>query len=69
MAAKVLIIEDDKDIAELIRYHMEQDGYQASVGEGAYRALQLSQRKPPEAVTDRCEDVANVIESIALRHA
>ncbi len=22
-----------------------------------------------EAVTDRCEDVANVIESIALRHA
>jgi phosphate regulon transcriptional regulator PhoB len=48
MAAKVLIVEDESDIAELIRYNVERAGYQARlVGDGP-QALQLIRREPPD---------------------
>ena len=28
---RVLVVEDDKDIVELVRYNLEKDGYQVAV--------------------------------------
>ena len=39
---RVLIIEDDKDIVELVRYNLEKDGYQViSSGDGATGLAQV----------------------------
>ncbi len=48
MAAKVLIVEDEQDIAELIRYNVERAGYKARVVADGRQALQLIRREPPD---------------------
>ena len=50
MAMKILIVEDEKDIAELIRYNVERAGYQARVVADGRQALQLIRREPPDAL-------------------
>ncbi len=48
MATRVVIVEDDADIAEMIRYNVERAGYRAHVvGDGA-KALQLVPREMPD---------------------
>lgn len=53
MPAKVLIIEDDKDIVELVWYHLEREGFRvvaASDGPGALRAI--AEEKPDLVTLD-----------------
>ncbi len=45
---RILVIEDDKDIVELVRYNLEKDGYQIlSSGDGANGLAQI-RRSPPD---------------------
>ena len=45
---RILVIEDDKDIVELVRYNLEKDGYQVlSSGDGASGLAQI-RRMPPD---------------------
>ncbi len=45
---KILLIEDDRDIVELVRYNLEKDGYQVSAsGDGATGLAQL-RKSPPD---------------------
>jgi phosphate regulon transcriptional regulator PhoB len=65
---RILLIEDDKDIVELVRYNLEKDGYQvAATADGATGLGQL-RRAPPDLLVldlmlpklsglDICKDV------------
>jgi two-component system, OmpR family, alkaline phosphatase synthesis response regulator PhoP len=45
---RILVIEDDKDIVELVRYNLEKDGYQVlASGDGANGLAQI-RRMPPD---------------------
>jgi DNA-binding response OmpR family regulator len=45
---RVLVIEDDKDIVELVRYNLEKDGFQVvSSGDGA-TGLAQTRKSPPD---------------------
>jgi phosphate regulon transcriptional regulator PhoB len=48
MATKILIVEDESDIAELIRYNVERAGYQAQVLRDGHQALQSLRREVPD---------------------
>jgi phosphate regulon transcriptional regulator PhoB len=48
MATKILIVEDESDIAELIRYNVERAGYEAQVLRDGHQALQLLRREVPD---------------------
>ncbi len=48
MATKILIVEDEADIAELIRYNVERAGYQARVVGDGHHAHQLIERDMPD---------------------
>ncbi len=50
---RVLIIEDDKDIVELVRYNLEKDGFQvAASGDGATGLAQVRKSPPDLLVLD-----------------
>jgi two-component system, OmpR family, alkaline phosphatase synthesis response regulator PhoP len=50
---RLLIIEDDKDIVELVRYNLEKDGYQiASTGDGVTGLAQLKKSPPDLLILD-----------------
>jgi phosphate regulon transcriptional regulator PhoB len=50
MTTRVLIIEDDKDIVELVRYNLANEGYQVtSVGDGASGLAQV-RKSPPDVL-------------------
>ena len=50
---RVLVIEDDKDIVELVRYNLEKDGYQvASSGDGTTGLAQVRKAPPDLLILD-----------------
>jgi two-component system, OmpR family, alkaline phosphatase synthesis response regulator PhoP len=50
---RVLVIEDDKDIVELVRYNLEKDGYQlASSADGASGLAQIRKTPPDLLILD-----------------
>jgi two-component system alkaline phosphatase synthesis response regulator PhoP len=50
---KVLVIEDDKDIVELVRYNLEKDGFQVlASGDGATGLAQIRKSTPDLLVLD-----------------
>jgi two-component system alkaline phosphatase synthesis response regulator PhoP len=50
---RILVIEDDKDIVELVRYNLEKDGYQVtSTGDGGSGLAQLRKAPPDLLVLD-----------------
>ena len=50
---RVLIIEDDKDIVELVRYNLEKDGFQVmATGDGSTGLAQLRKSPPDLLVLD-----------------
>src|SRR6202047_4040537 len=50
---RVLVIEDDKDIVELVRYNLEKDGYQVSASaDGATGLAQLRKVAPDLLILD-----------------
>jgi phosphate regulon transcriptional regulator PhoB len=50
---RVLIVEDDKDIVELVRYNLEKEGYQvAAAGDGLSALSQLKKAAPDLVILD-----------------
>ncbi|MBZ5703548.1 MAG: response regulator [Acidobacteriia bacterium] len=45
---RVLIIEDDRDIAELVRYNLENEGYQVAVAHDGSSGLALLKKSPQD---------------------
>ena len=50
---RILVVEDDKDIIELVRYNLEKDGYQvAASGDGATGLAQIRKTPPDLLILD-----------------
>ncbi len=47
---KILVVEDEKDIRELVRYNLEQEGFSVLEAEEGEFALALVQRERPALV-------------------
>jgi len=47
---RLLIVEDDKDIVELVRYNLEKEGYQTNVAGDGLTALSTLKKTPPDLV-------------------
>lgn len=50
MAKKALVIEDDKNIAELLRLYLEKDGFEVGIATDGGRGLQLAGELAPDVV-------------------
>jgi len=50
MSKKILIIEDDKDIAELIKHYLEKDNFVAISALDGQRGLELAKEKHPDMI-------------------
>ena len=50
MENSILIIEDEPDIAEIVRYNLEQAGFEATVTEDGETGLALAREHPPALV-------------------
>lgn len=50
MKENILIVEDEKDIAEMIRYNLEKEGYKVSVASKGSMALELLEENSPDLV-------------------
>ncbi|MBN8645693.1 MAG: response regulator transcription factor [Planctomycetes bacterium] len=46
----VLIVEDDADIANLIRFHLEREGFATRIAASGTAALAAVEREPPQAI-------------------
>jgi len=46
--SRILIIEDDKDIVELVRYNLEKEGFQVSAAEDGVTGLARVKKSPPD---------------------
>ncbi len=47
---RILIIEDDKDIVELVRYNLEKEGFQVSAAADGDSGLAQAKKSPPDLV-------------------
>jgi phosphate regulon transcriptional regulator PhoB len=50
MPSRVLIVEDEPDIRELVVHHLKREGYQVSVAASGEEALRQVQASPPDLV-------------------
>jgi two-component system phosphate regulon response regulator PhoB len=50
MAQRVLIVEDEPDIRDLLVFHLEREGYQVTRSRSGAEALRLVQASPPDLV-------------------
>ena len=50
MSSRVLIVEDEPDIRELVVHHLKRDGYQVSAASSGEEALRQVQAGPPDLV-------------------
>jgi DNA-binding response OmpR family regulator len=48
MAARIVVIEDEEDIATLIKHNLQMEGYQVEVYEDGIKALEAIRRDPPD---------------------
>lgn len=48
MSARIIVVEDEEDIAALIRHNLEAEGYRVEVCEDGVRALEAVRREPPD---------------------
>jgi two-component system phosphate regulon response regulator PhoB len=49
-ATSILIVEDDRDISELIRFHIEREGYRARESVSGREALEMIRKEHPDLV-------------------
>ncbi len=55
MASRVLIVEDERDIRDLVVLHLQRDGYQVSTaGSGEEALLQVKQSPPISSSSISC---------------
>ena len=50
MAQRVLIVEDEPDIRDLLVFHLEREGYQVAKARSGADALRQAQASPPDLV-------------------
>lgn len=50
MDAKILIVEDERDIAELLRYHLQEAGFETDYVRNGADALHRSVENPPDLI-------------------
>ena len=50
MRTKVLVVDDEQDILDLVRYHLEREGYQVVGCRDGRAALDLVSRERPDLV-------------------
>lgn len=50
MAKKVLVVEDDGNIAELLRLYLEKDGFEVFLAEDGGKGIRMAQEKNPDLV-------------------
>jgi PAS domain S-box-containing protein len=48
---QILVVEDEPDIAELIRYHLESNGYEVTTAARGKEALAKAQQEKPDLIT------------------
>lgn len=48
LRARILVVEDDKDIVELVRYNLEKDGYQITACSDGATGLAQIRKSPPD---------------------
>jgi DNA-binding response OmpR family regulator len=48
MSTRILVVEDEEDIAMLIRHNLETEGYQVEVCEDGLSALDAARKEPPD---------------------
>lgn len=48
LRARILVVEDDKDIVELVRYNLEKDGYQVTACSDGATGLAQIRKSPPD---------------------
>ena len=48
--AKILIVDDEKNIVEAVKYALEQEGFRTVVAHDGVRGLELAQREAPDLV-------------------
>ena len=49
-ATRVFIVEDEPEIADLVRYHVEREGFEARVITSGKEALAIIERDPPDVI-------------------
>ena len=47
---RVLVVEDDADIARLVAYHLRAGGFEASLSRDGREALEAARREPPDLI-------------------
>jgi two-component system, OmpR family, phosphate regulon response regulator PhoB len=47
-AARILVVEDERDIAALVAYHLTKEGYRVRTAEGGHEALQAARAEKPD---------------------
>jgi two-component system phosphate regulon response regulator PhoB len=50
MTQRILIIEDEQDIAELVRFHLSRNGFDTRIFQNGLPALQSIQKDPPSLI-------------------
>ena len=50
MAKSILIVEDDNNIADLLRLYLEKEGYQATIAADGTQGIDLYRRLRPDLV-------------------
>ncbi len=50
MSATVLIVDDEKDLVDLVRYHLEKDGIKCLEARDGETALQLARERTPDLI-------------------
>src|SRR5689334_15651233 len=50
MSRRILIVDDDRKTAELIRLYLERDGYQPLLAHDGRQALELARQKRPDLI-------------------
>ncbi len=47
---KIVLIEDDKDLCEMVQYLLESNGYQTFIAHDAEKGIQLIQKQKPDII-------------------
>jgi len=50
MSATVLVVDDEKDLVDLVRYHLEKDGLKCLEARNGETALQLARERTPDLI-------------------
>ncbi len=50
MKKKILIVDDEQDILELVRFNLEREGFEVVTGENGEEALRLAERYTPDCI-------------------